>query len=105
MDDTLTRHIILPKRFFWDRLPLCYCSIECYARKTGTTLEGTIADARHAVGDCHACKSGAALEGKPTYCRQAVGDYYARKPGATREGRTGNARHASVHRNDTCITT
>ena len=58
------------------------------------TIEGIIADARHAAPDCHTRKPGAIRECLPTDACHAVGDGYARKPSATREGKITDAHHA-----------
>ena len=66
---------------------------DCYARKPGATREDIIADARHAVTDYHARKPGALIEGIIAYARHAVRDCHALKPDATRESSPVDARH------------
>ena len=62
--------------------------------KPFATIEGIIADARHAAPDCHTRKPVATRECLPTDACHAVGDGYARKPVATREGKITDAHHA-----------
>ena len=66
---------------------------DCYARKPGATREDIIADARHAVTDYHARKPGALIEGIIAYARHTVRDCHALKPDATRESPPVDARH------------
>ena len=91
---TRTRHAVFPIIAFRYGVPLPHRSVKSNARKSGATIEGPIAYARHAAPDCHASKSGAIIEGILADAHHTVTDCHTRKSGATTEGTIADARHA-----------
>lgn len=59
-----TRHIIIPPIALTNSIPLRFCSFKINVRQADAIVEGTRADARHAVRDCNARKPFATTEGR-----------------------------------------
>lgn len=67
-----TRHIIIPLIALTNSTPLRFCSFKINVRQAAATREGTLANARHAVGNCDACQTVAIAEDIGTDTRYVV---------------------------------